>query len=352
MNIDNYRKKAMMALLIALAVLAMLPAGAAFAQEGAQGEKTTVTQEFTYKEGEAPDIPSGISHFGQTLTLVSVSSPVASTAPAKTSAYTYQASVSYTPDQLSQAQPGAELTPVYGTGKRQVDREETIRDLPDNDVEKLPVRKVYSDTDGRGPGATVNGDLALAEVKYEVTGLDTDGLPNKYSAHVVYRGEETYSVLLYYTAEATYTGTVAEVGETTYTVVATYEGYEPAPAEGPEDSPASIGPDTGIDAGADVPYDAEADAPYDAGADASYDAGADGYSPADSNSGEDVLFIEDGDELAASAGAEAPSGKPSLLASLAGLPPIGVAALATIIAAALALVTLSVYNRRKARDEQ
>ena len=346
MKINNYRKKVTIVLLITMAALAMLPVGAFCAQESAQGEKVTATREFTYREGETPDIPDSIIQFGQTLVLASVSSPVANKSLPQTRTHTYSVSTTYTPDQLAQAPSNVTLTPVYGEGKRQVDRKETIRNLPNNDVEKLPKRKTYTDTDGRGPGAAVNGDLALAEVRYEVTGLDTDGLPNKYSAHVVYRGEETFTNLLYYTAEEIFTRDVAEGGETLYTVVATYEGYAPAPGYGTDGGYVPAGPGDG-----NVPP--RPDAGMGAGADGAYDAGTVEYSPVDDGPAGDALYTEGGDGKTVIPDAEAPTGKPSLLASMAGLPPVGVAALATVVAAAVALVTLGAYNRRKAAcDDQ
>ena len=395
MKIFKGKKIAIVAMFIAMGAIVMLPAGAFYAQEGGQGEKVTATREFTYKEGEDPDIPESISQFGQTLTLASVSAPVRNTASTQTHTYTSRVPVTYTPDQLAQAPPNADLTPVYGEGKRQVDRAETIRDLPDNDVERLQKRKIYADTDGRGPGAAGNGELALAEVKYEVTGLDTDGLPNKYSAHVVYRGEEAYTVLLYYTAEETFTREASEGGVATYTVVATYEGYAPADAPGPEGGPgagtgidggndgtgsgaggggdgtgtgtggvagdgtgAGAGGGTGADGGtgggtgADASTDTGNDAGTHAGMDGAYEAGSVEYVPVDAEPAVDALYIEGSDELTAIVDTGVSSGTPSLMTSLAGLPPVGVAALATVVAAVLTLVTIGAYNRRKARDEQ
>ena len=384
MKKSNCKKIAIMALLVAMGAIVMLPADAFYALEGAQGEKVTATREFTYKEGEDPDIPESISQFGQTLTLASVSAPVRNTASTQTRTYSRRVPATYTPDQLAQAPPNATLTPVYGEGRRQVDRKETIRDLPNNDVEKLPMRKTYADTDGRGPGAASDGDLALAEVKYEVTGLDTDGLPNKYSAHVVYRGEEKHTVLLYYTAEETYTREAAEGGETTYTVVATYEGYAPAAgdeteggsvpagaggnaygntggsADGSAGGNAYTGTDAGVGAGTDMgtapgagmDSGVDTDAGMGTATDDTYGTGTVEYTPVDQDPVGDALYIEGSDELTAIVDTGASTGTPSLLTSLAGLPPVGVAALATVVAAALTLVTIGAYNRRKAREEQ
>jgi len=286
-----------------------------------------VTQEFTYKAGEKPNIPETISQFGQTLTLVSVSEPVESASLPETREYTYEVSKTYTPDQLSQAPKNVKLTSVYGDGSRQVDREETIRNLPNNDVERLPMKMSYTDTNGRGPGAKADGELVLAEVKYEVTSRDKDGLPNKYTAQVVYRGEETYSALLYYTATATYTETRTEDGAKAFTVIATYEGDAPADDAW---SPAPEGAD-GLDG----------------------DIGAASQNGRDDAAEAVNLGIRDTGSAGTFEGLHGglPLLMPSLLqGALIELSPVGMATLATIIAAVVALTVLGVYNRRKFRE--
>ena len=95
------------------------------------------------------------------------------------------------------SQSGAEGTPVYGTATRQVDKKEIIRGLPNNDVDSLKKEK-----DG----------LKLAEVSFKVTTYDEDGLPSEYEAHVVYRGAETYQVLLYYETSETSGGSASGSG--------------------------------------------------------------------------------------------------------------------------------------------
>ena len=312
----NYMKiKLIIALLAAMAVIVVIPMGSFAAQDqpaannsgnANDGQKTRVYQEFTYKDGEKPDIPEKINQFGQVLTLVSVSDPVESKTLPDSRTYTYQVSKSYTPDQLSQAPDNVKLTPVQGTGSRQVDRAETITDLSNNDVDKLPQRSIYTDTKGKGPGASVNGDLALAEVKYEVAHRDEYGMPDSYTAHVVYRGEETYTAVMYYMAEATYTNTEALGGEITFTVIATYEG----------------------------------DAPV-----------ADGLS-------EDTSGVEEPEmtgQVTGAADAE-PQGSPALLSmikfpfSLGDLSPAGAATLAAIAAVVVMLLIIGNYNKRRIRE--
>jgi len=320
-----YNKKVAAILLLATFTTIMIafPTSifAASTPQAAAGEKTTITQEFTYKEGEKPNIKQEISQFGQVFTLVSVSDPKTNKSLPKSRSHTYQVSSSYTPEQLSQAPKNVTLTPVYGTGKRQVDREETIKNLPDNDVDRLALKKAYTDTDGHGPGTEAKGELVLAEVRFEPAGWDEDGLPNNYTAYVFYRGEETYTKLLYYEAVTTYTDTVTEDGDATYTVVATYEGDAPEEDE-PEDSTADYTEDDDYVA-------------------AAADEGAGGGAGPDG--GESVAETE----TAAEAAGKTASGFPFTLGELSTL---GTAAIATMAAAIIALLFLGIYNRRRVRE--
>jgi len=320
MYIYNKKVVAVLLLVTITVVMMIFPAGtfAAGAPQAAAGEKTTVTREFTYMEGESPNINQEISQFGQVLTLVSVSEPKANKGLPKKRSYTYQVSKSYTPEQLSQAPKNVTLTPVYGTGKRQVDREETIKNLPDNDVDRLPLIKTYNNTDGHGPGTHVKGELMLAEVRYEIAGRDEYGLPDNYTAYVVYRGEETYTALLYYEAVTTYTETVTEDTGTTYTVVATYEGDAPE-EEITEESAAGYTDDD--DYGAAV---------------------------ADDGSGGGGTADDEG-----IAGTETEAAKTSSFSfpfTLGELSTLGTAAIATMAAAIIALLFIGIYNRRRLRE--
>jgi len=274
---------------------------------GSDGQKSTFKQEYTYNEGETPGILQQIIQFGRVFTLVSVSEPVASETLPKKRSYTWQVSSSYTPEQLSKAPENTKLKAVYGTGKRQVDRKETIKGLPDNDVDRLEQRKVYKDTNGRGPGARKGGELVLAEVKYEPTGWDEYSIPNEYTAHVVYRGEEKYRALVCYNATTTYTSSIKEEGIKTYTVVATYAADEPAELVGggsgsDGDSYGGIGP--GEEAGADK---------------------------------DSAVF---GSNLFSF----------RLPFSFGAISPFGIIAIATIAAVVLAFVFLGLYNRRRLRE--
>ena len=291
------RRLILILLLTIMAAIAMVPS-CGYAED----EKTTFQQEYTYKEGETPNIHEEISQFGQVFKLVSVTEPVATGSLPSERSYTYKVSVYYTPDQLSQVPGNVKLTPIYGTGKRQVDRKEMIRNLSDNDVDRLPRLKIYSDTSGCGPGADVRGQLALAEVRYEPRGWDEDGIPNNYTAFVVYRGEETYLALTHYEAVRTYTDTITEDGEITYTVIATYEGEAPSGDPG-EDLPPAV-----ID---------------------------EGGTGADNSGGEP--------EVSGTASFRFPF-------SLSTLSPLAIAAIATIAAAVLTLVFLSIFNRRRLRE--
>ena len=293
-------------------------------------EKTVVKQEFKYKKGETPDIPEKINQFGQVLTLASVSDPVESASLPGSRTYSYQVSKSYTADQLAQVPGNVKVSPVYGYGRRQVDRKETITGLSNNDVDSLPLRKAYTDTNGRGPGANTDGELVLAEVKFEVTHRDKHGIPDMYSAHVVYRGEENHTPLMHYTATATYTNTKTEEGVPYYTVVATYEGDAPAAATY-DDNPSAAG-----------------DAPALAGEITEQpvvipDADADGS----------VTDADDPD--AAAVASDSKSGIVGLVSlgrlfSPGALSKTGAATIAAIAAAALTIVIIGVYNKRRVRE--
>ncbi|MCL2111090.1 MAG: hypothetical protein FWH32_02325 [Clostridiales bacterium] len=358
MYIYNGRTIAGLLLLVTLAVIAAFPMGAFGAVSpdggGTGGQAFTITREFTYKAGETPNIPETISQYGVVFTLVSVSEPVASTRLPRTRTYTYRVPAVYTPDQLSQVPPGVSLTPVYGEGKRQVDRSEVIRGLKNNDVDSLPQRKTYSDTTGQGPGARVSGSLTLAEVKYEVVSYDEDGLPNNYTARVVYRGEETYSILLYYTAVETYTEEVAEDGEETFTVVATYEGSMPSDddisspaADEPAEEPGDSGPEP--ETGADDNNSDEYAFAVPGGGETGPGAGSDG------GSGVGAEEVAPTPDPAAGGIADFFTGlfgrltSLNLPFSLDTLSPVGVASLATLVAVALALLALGYHTRRRVR---
>jgi hypothetical protein len=253
----------------------------------------------------------------------------------------------YTPDQLAQVPKGVKVTPVYGDARRQVDRNITIEDLSTNCVDMLPQTKVFSDTNGKGPGARTKGELVLAEVKYEVTGFDEDGLPNSYTAHTVYRGEESYSVLMYYAATRTYTDTVEGEGDgaaASYTVVATYEGEEPTGehAGGSGGGASTDGSDSGASAGGS----GNGASAGGSGADGSGGSGSGDGASGDSDAVADPSAAGVLSEVFGSFGDLITSRLAALIGSMS---PIGVFALVTIAIGALTLLTLGIYIKRRIR---
>jgi len=236
--------------------------------------------------------------YDRRLILIVLLTIMAAMATIPSCAYAAEEKTIYTPEEAAQAPPGIKLTPIYGAGKRQVDRAETIKNLPDNDVDRLPRVKAYSDTTGRGPGAGARGELVLAEVRYEPKGWDEDGIPNNYTAYVVYRGEETYLQLTHYEAVTARASTVT--GEET----------------------------TDSDEIAD-----EDDAPV-----------AEPYEPAVDEGGDDP---DAGGVAAADGGGATPAKLPF---SLSAISPLGAAAVATLVAAVLTLVMLGIYSRRRIRE--
>ena len=358
MNIYYRRILVSLLVLMVMATIAAFPPGAyaesatgggSEAGAGAPGERVTVIQEYTYQEGETPEIPDTITQYGRVFTLATVSEPMKSTSLPTTRAYTYQVPLIYKPEELSQVPPNVALTPVYGEGKRQVDRMEAIYDLPDNDVEKLPKQKAYPDTKGNGPGAGA-GVLVLAEVRYEVTSRDKDGLPDGYTAHVIYRGEEPYKALSHYTAVATYTGVVTEDGVTTYTVAATYEYVVPVEDE----ANAPVPPDNNGDSldGSSEVFGGGAGAgntgDTDNRAGGGNAGGFDGAEGSESGGGSENGGGAEGRNAGVSGGGGSASSRPTV--SLSSISPLGTAALVTVAAAVLTLLILFVYNRRRLRE--
>jgi hypothetical protein len=123
---------------------------------------------------------------------------------------------------------------VYESWSRQVDRYYEIEGLPDNDVARLPATMDFEVSSDAAPAATQTKTLALLDVRYEVQGTTSLGLPNNYKAYLTYRGEESWLELHHYIVTATYQGTVVSTTPS-YIITATYEPQSepaivPAPA--------------------------------------------------------------------------------------------------------------------------
>jgi hypothetical protein len=217
-----------------------------------------LSMEYRYAQGEDAVIPEIISQFGRDYRLTGTSDPVAEGALPETRTYTYRVSGLITAAELADAHGlgDVKLTPVMGSRVSQVERDEVLTGLPTNDIEDLPPYKRYEESSATSPGATVSGELKLAEASFAVAGHDEYGLPNRYTATTVYRGSETTSYTAYYAAEATYRRSVQEAaGGQTFVVTASYapveawEVEEPVPLQEPapiEEPGASEGAGTEI----------------------------------------------------------------------------------------------------------
>ncbi|GHU62586.1 hypothetical protein AGMMS49983_04290 [Clostridia bacterium] len=216
-------------------------AGAASAVSAAAEDSQRISMEVRYTESEKAVIPEVISQFGRDYRLVYTGDPVPEGSLPETRTYSYRISGLLTADQIAEVRGlgDLKLTPVTGSRTVQVERDEVLTGLPTNDIDDLPLYKRYEETSATSPGATVSGELKLAEAAFEVAGKDPYGLPNNYTAYTVYRGSETTTYTAYYSGEATYKRTVTEGGDPTYVVVATYapsvlvEIEEPVPLGAP-----------------------------------------------------------------------------------------------------------------------
>ena len=95
----------------------------------------------------------------------------------------------------------------------QVDKFYVMTGLPDNDVTRLPVFMDFEVVSDTIIGGTMISTLQIVDVSFEVTGQDHLGLPNRYTAHITYRGQEGLHVLEFYDVTAYYAGVVESVIE-------------------------------------------------------------------------------------------------------------------------------------------
>jgi len=97
---------------------------------------------------------------------------------------------------------------IYEIFTGQVDRYHTIENLPDNDAIRIPIKMDFTVSSSEGPEATQTATLDLLSIEYEITGTNTLGLPNNYTAYLTYRGQESWLELLGYNVTAYYAGTI------------------------------------------------------------------------------------------------------------------------------------------------
>jgi hypothetical protein len=221
----------------------------AVAAPGDEDEPPTasITMEYRYAEGETPNIPDTVTQFGATYHLVSQTDPVLESTLPITRTYSFRIDGAVSADDLAKYQnlPNLVLTPVEIPFEREVDKTEVL-EVPNNDVDELPLSKKFDVTSATAAGGTAKVTLERAGVKYKVLKYNALERPILFEATVVYRGIETYNAVGYYTAETTYTSDSVVGSTDQYIIVATYEPDEPPaditpapPAEQPavEESP-------------------------------------------------------------------------------------------------------------------
>lgn len=120
----------------------------------------------------------------------------------------------------------------YETFKTQVDRYTEFYDLPDNDVTRIPTSQTFEVSSSAYPGATTTSELQILGVSYSVAGADHLGLPNNYTAHVTYRGQEEYLELHHYDVTANYTGELVS-NEEQMALTGTYQAVAATPTPVP-----------------------------------------------------------------------------------------------------------------------
>jgi hypothetical protein len=131
---------------------------------------------------------------------------------------------------------------VYEAFSGQVDCFYTLDGLPDNDVVRLPKQMDFEVRSDAGQDATEVKALALLDVRYELTSTNALGLPVSYSAHMTFRGSESWLQLHHYIVTAYYEGYV-QSSVTQYLTVSHYElDKVPSPAATLTEVPAPTTP--------------------------------------------------------------------------------------------------------------
>lgn len=116
---------------------------------------------------------------------------------------------------------------VYESYTGQVDRAYTLYGLPDNDASRLPTHMDFQVSSDASFGATTTTTLELLDVAYEVASTNSLGLPNNYTAYLVYRGQESWLAIHHYVVTATYAGSISSAEEG-YLITSHYQ-LVPAP---------------------------------------------------------------------------------------------------------------------------
>jgi hypothetical protein len=205
-------------------------------------DSVNVTTEYRFLAGETIDIPAQITRAGRVYRLVSQTEPILESTLSQTRIYTYKIDGNVSLSDLTEFEklPNVSLTPVYAEKERQVDKDFVISNLPNNDVDYLPVSKEFSVSSAISGDGLTTTQLRRAGVTYAVSKYDDLGEPTEYEATIVFRGIETYTELGYYRANVTYQTAEELEGVAQYIVTAV---YAPVSSQGP----ISIGGDVSND---------------------------------------------------------------------------------------------------------
>jgi hypothetical protein len=228
MNTMKSIKRSIIGLSIVLAFILAMPM-TVFATEPPSNENN-LTLEYRFAEGESPDVAPVVSQFGINYRLVGQSDPVREDSLANTRDYTYRINGLLSPDDLATIQniQGLSLTPVNQKMTRKIDSTAILTGLTNNDVDSLLESTQYAAAVEamKTAGAVYVEGPKLTGVTFEVTlweGGVVNGLPAEYSADIIVRGVEEYTIIGYYIANMTYTTSVLDSETPIYVIVAEYE---------------------------------------------------------------------------------------------------------------------------------
>ena len=192
----------------------------------------TLSVEYRFMSGQAPNIPQTIERFGFTYHLVSQSDPILESTLPNIRTYQYRIEGAMSPEQKAAIEGLGEIEfeEVDVAVEREVDVE-FKGVMNTNDVDDIDKQKSFTVTSAFTPGKTETKKLDLVGVTFSEPTCDSLGLPTGYEYTAVYRGVETYEILGYYLANMTYIS--EEDGEIdVFVIVAEYQTDEmPPPIE-------------------------------------------------------------------------------------------------------------------------
>ena len=182
-----------------------------------------ITVEYRYTEGEEGNvnIPATIERYGRMFKLIDKRPAVLENTLPATRTYSWSVDGFMTEAQAEQLKidfPGIALTPAVREGEESVDITRTVENLPANDVELIPYSIDYN-----------NSEMRRAAVQFEIAkdsngnpAYDAFGLPESYTAEVIYRGLGSVIVPGYYSASQTYESQESLGDVSQYVIITTY----------------------------------------------------------------------------------------------------------------------------------